>query len=126
MSSQSLSEYQWENRLVIILTENESSEKLSKQLKIFEKNINGLKDRKLMILHSTPKKQREIFPEESGWQDSKLYQEMKESQLTFEIVLIGLDGGVKLRQTEVLETKKLFDLIDSMPMRKAEIQNKND
>lgn len=43
----------------------------------------------------------------------------------FEVILIGLDGGVKLRQTEALETKKLFDLINSVPMRQAEMR-KND
>ena len=38
----------------------------------------------------------------------------------FEIVLIGKDGGEKLRQGQVLSSEKLFGLIDAMPMRQAE------
>lgn len=40
----------------------------------------------------------------------------------FRVLLIGLDGGKKLDQTKMLSVKKLFNIIDSMPMRQAEIQ----
>ena len=36
-------------------------------------------------------------------------------------VLIGKDGGVKLRQEELVRPAELFALIDSMPMRKHEM-----
>ena len=42
----------------------------------------------------------------------------------FRVLLIGLDGGKKLDQTKMLSVKKLFNIIDSMPMRQAEIQKK--
>jgi len=38
--------------------------------------------------------------------------------------LIGLDGGVKLKETEVLKKEDLFSIIDSMPMRLREIRQK--
>jgi hypothetical protein len=38
------------------------------------------------------------------------------------ICLIGKDGGVKARQKQ-LDINKLFALIDSMPMRQAEMKN---
>ena len=41
------------------------------------------------------------------------------------MILIGLDGGVKLRQTEMISLDKLFTLIDGMPMRRREIKNEN-
>ncbi|QYA25062.1 DUF4174 domain-containing protein [Gramella sp. MT6] len=125
MSAQSLSEYQWENRLLVIFTEAEDSKEYKEQVKELESEIIGLKDRKLLIIQSLPQKHKTVLPEESGWKDSNLYQKMKKSGESFEVILIGLDGGVKLRQNEVLETKKLFDLIDSMPMRQAEMRREN-
>ena len=43
--------------------------------------------------------------------------------MTFEVVLIGLDGGIKLRQTKLVSLDKLFTLIDGMPMRRNELKN---
>ena len=39
----------------------------------------------------------------------------------FWIVLIGKDGGVKLRSDDA-GLDQIFDLIDSMPMRQAEMR----
>jgi len=43
----------------------------------------------------------------------------------YEVILVGLDGRIKLRQDQPVTTDKLFSLIDSMPMRQREMrQNK--
>lgn len=126
MSAQSLAEFKWKNRLILVFTESVENQNFQNQLHLFEKDLKAFQERKLVLIHAIPEKQKIIIPGMSGWQDSNLYQKMKRSKDGFEVVLIGLDGGVKLRQKEILETEKLFDLIDSMPMRKAEVQNKND
>ncbi len=42
-----------------------------------------------------------------------------------QLVLIGKDGGVKTRQAgEVFDLKPLFELIDSMPMRRTEMRQR--
>jgi hypothetical protein len=42
-----------------------------------------------------------------------------------QLVLIGKDGGVKTRQSEgVFDLERLFELIDSMPMRRAEMKQR--
>ncbi|WP_166435190.1 DUF4174 domain-containing protein [Christiangramia sabulilitoris] len=125
MTSQSLAEYQWKNRLLIIFSETENTREFVGQLREFEATGKELQERKLVIIHALPNKFRSLIPNETGWQDFGLYYEMKKSKEDFEIILIGLDGGVKLRQSEILGTDKLFGLIDSMPMRRAEM-NKND
>ncbi|SDR97355.1 DUF4174 domain-containing protein [Christiangramia echinicola] len=123
MHSQSLFEYQWKNRLIVIFTETSNSREFQKQMQILNQNQNqaGLNDRKIKVIHVIPDKHQIVFPEKSGWQNSNLYQK-KESKIDFEVILIGLDGGVKLRETNPVEIEKLFDLIDSMPMRKAEMR----
>ena len=43
----------------------------------------------------------------------------------FTVILIGKDGGIKLKRHDRTELKDIFGLIDSMPMRQAEMQKKN-
>lgn len=42
----------------------------------------------------------------------------------FTVLLIGKDGGVKLRESEPVETRRIIDLIDSMPMRQQEMRER--
>ena len=44
--------------------------------------------------------------------------------VAFKITLVGLDGGIKLEQTEVLKKNEIFKTIDAMPMRKNELKVK--
>ena len=42
-----------------------------------------------------------------------------------QLLLIGKDGGMKARQSEgTLDLDRVFELIDSMPMRRAEMQRR--
>jgi Domain of unknown function (DUF4174) len=43
----------------------------------------------------------------------------------FTILLIGRDGGEKYRTHAPITTKRLFGIIDAMPMRQSEIQRKS-
>jgi hypothetical protein len=40
------------------------------------------------------------------------------------IILIGKDGTIKGKWEKKVSVKEIFDLIDSMPMRKAEIRRR--
>jgi hypothetical protein len=42
----------------------------------------------------------------------------------FVVVLVGKDGGVKLKSDERVTIEDVFDLIDSMPMRQHEMRRK--
>ena len=42
----------------------------------------------------------------------------------FEVILLGLDGGVKLERDEEIPLAELFRVIDAMPMRASEMRNK--
>jgi len=54
--------------------------------------------------------------------DRKAYKIPKDATA---ILLIGKDGGVKARWSEQVIPKKVYDLIDAMPMRQQEIQRKS-
>ena len=44
---------------------------------------------------------------------------------TFSLILVGKDGGIKLKRYDQASLKEVFELIDSMPMRQSEMQQKN-
>lgn len=44
----------------------------------------------------------------------------------FRVVLIGLDGGEKLRREMPITTEELFATIDSMPMRRRELKERGE
>ena len=125
MRSQQVTHLQWENRLVLILTESPEMDLVDRQVGLLKEDLKALKERKLLLIHAIPGKQRLLLPKKSAWKDSGLYRDKSGSKESFEVLLIGLDGGVKLRQNTLLGSKKLFDLIDSMPMRQAEMRRKN-
>ena len=43
----------------------------------------------------------------------------------FSLILIGKDGGIKLKRNDPVDLAEVFELIDSMPMRRNEMQQKN-
>lgn len=59
----------------------------------------------------------------SGKVSGKLAENILDAKENFEIILIGLDGGIKIQQTKILTKEHLFNTIDAMPMRKNEMEN---
>lgn len=122
--AQNLKLHQWENRLLLIITDDINNDIYKNQITELEHNINGLKERKLIVYHIKKDSCKIGLIENSGWQESnKLYKTYKKENTPFEIILIGLDGGKKLEQNKLLKCKDLFSVIDVMPMRKSEINN---
>lgn len=121
LNAQDISKHHWKDRLLLIITEDENNEKFQKQLTEIQKHVSGLKDRKLVIYQILPKKSSTGFQE--TWKSStELYKKYRSRDGDFRVILIGLDGGEKLVQTEVLSVQKLFNTIDNMPMRQSEIR----
>jgi hypothetical protein len=59
------------------------------------------------------------------WQTAESWpRELVDHSSPFHVMLIGLDGGIKLKKSEILTKTQLFGLIDSMPMRRQEIKRK--
>ena len=121
VNAQDLSKHQWKDRLVLIIAE-EKTEKFQQQLTELQKHQQGLKERKLVVYKILPEKYSTGFQEENWKSSTELYGKYKVKNSDFRVMLIGLDGGEKLEQTEVLSIEKLFNTIDSMPMRQAELR----
>ena len=124
LNSQDLKRHKWENRLVLILTDNSRDVKYLNQVIEFKNNKDGIKERKILVYHITPEKYKMGLSGEE-WQKLETgYKRYKKTDAQPEIILIGLDGGIKLRATEFISSQKLFATIDVMPMRMQEIKRK--
>ncbi len=122
VKAQDLSTYQWNHRLVLVLTADSNQAKFQEQLAIFDKDKDGLVERKLKIISATPNQSRS---DSQAWgKNDELYQKYHRKG-DFEFILIGLDGGVKLRKSDIVSLNALYRIIDSMPMRAAEMRRKN-
>ncbi len=121
---QDLDGHRWKDRVVILLSEEADSEVVNEQLRAFKSEEEGMRERKIVVYVLSPHGYRVGLNDENAWQKgSPLYSRLKRNEeAPFEIVLVGLDGGVKLRQHELLTVRKLFATIDAMPMRQSEMR----
>lgn len=126
--SQDLSMHKWKNRLVIVITNNIENSLFKEQLEELKKDSAGLNERKLVVYQVKNMEYLEGLEIDGKWERIEtegMLNLKKESNSNFEIILIGLDGWVKLRQSKMLMTAELFSIIDAMPMRMQEIENLN-
>lgn len=109
----------------MIFANSEDNASYQEQLQLLHDNEAELIDRDLVIYRLVD--QKAIAPKgqamKTEWAN-ELTGRYKQDKTSFFFVLIGKDGGVKLRSDQVVEMKKLFALIDGMPMRRAEMRRK--
>jgi hypothetical protein len=121
-----LSQYRWKNRLLLIFAPNRSHpmfEGLHQSLAARESEAS---DRDLVIFEifeSAP------FSINSAAIDAEAAHSLRERfdvhPGNFAVVLIGKDGGIKLKRRDRTDLKDIFGLIDSMPMRREEMRQRN-
>jgi hypothetical protein len=124
-NAQELSSHQWKDRLVIVLTKYHSQDIFKKQISELANHLTGLENRRIVVYQSLPDKYIEGLMTEGKWTDSDdIYNNYKVSDTDYELVLIGLVGEIKLRENKLLTCEELFAMIDRMPMRKAQMNRR--
>jgi hypothetical protein len=124
--SQNLENHKWNNRVLIVKTKNINSEIYLNQLKEFQNSKDQLKERKLIIYKINNDEfssinyitNKTIY----GKVSKKISKKILNENQNFELVLIGLDGNIKLKRNEILTKEALFSIIDAMPMRKYNLK----
>ena len=120
----SLDEFQWENRILVTFAPQPDDESYQTQIETFSSHENEHRDRDLVTIS--------IFNRECSTLDGEVISDSSSQGIRerlsppesgYSIFLIGKDGGVKLKQDEVLEPAELFHVIDRMPMRQREMRD---
>lgn len=125
--AQDLSEHRWKDRLVILQANDLNNQLLKEQILELRKNNEGLKDRQIIVYQIIQNKYQKGIYDENEWKKSEgKFTSHNEGDSPFQFTLIGLDGGIKLKNNEPISCEKLFGTIDQMPMRQSEIRRKKD
>lgn len=120
-----LDSLRWKNRVLVLFSPSESDASFQLQKQGLASSAQGVLDRDLMVL--------EIVEQGQSRAGNHLLSEKSVQDIrkrlgvvggSFQVLLIGKDGGVKLRSSEPVSMKDLFGLIDSMPMRQQEMGSK--
>lgn len=117
-----LGDYRWKSRIVFVFAESGEIPAYRAFMDAWAGAQEGIKDRDLLIFQildvGTSRGPRGPL---SPRQEEDLRASFATTGEPFQIVLIGKDGGVKLRSPDASLTQ-IFELIDSMPMRRAEMR----
>ena len=119
-TSGNLHDLQWEKRVVVIFSDP-AGIKSEAQLRALKVDTEGLRDRDLAVFTVNGNDVRPEFGSDVVPQAHMLRKELGCPPGTFALVLVGKDGHVKARFDDVIDPAVLFVEIDSMPMRRAEI-----
>ena len=104
-----LNQYLWKNRIILTFAEDENHPDLIKLKAEMKENNCEILNRDLLHFHFS--------------NDGKTGNQTTKNDQSFRILLIGKDGGIKYESNRSVSLIQLFELIDSMPMRKNEMQH---
>ncbi len=110
-------------RMLILVTLEDEHPQLTKQVDIIHANRKEALERNISIIQATPREVKPIFNSNKNMSRVGMsFKEMKRGNSDFELILVGLDGTVKLRRQLAVEADELFGIIDGMPMRRSEMR----
>ena len=121
-----LKDYQWKNRLILAFSpsaEDPGYKALEKEIAVQAEEVI---DRDLLVCHILQTGEIRLgessLPTGSG---DHLRESFAIRPGRFTVLLIGKDGGVKLRREGGVKLGEIFSLIDTMPMRQREMREKS-
>jgi len=124
--SMDLNQFQWKNRLLFIFAPQEGDSVSSTLQSEISAQQGQVSERDLIVL-----KIFESGPSylENSQLDSRAAAAIRNGFAAplgrFTCILVGKDGGVKLRRNAQVKLAEIFDLIDAMPMRRQEMRQKS-
>lgn len=121
-----LTQFQWKNRLLFLFAPDGSHplfKNLQSQIVAQKAEV---EDRDLVVF--------EVLAQDSSrMKTTSLDRQQADSirdhfavpRNIFSLILVGKDGGIKLKRNDQIDLGAVFELIDSMPMRQDEMRQKN-
>lgn len=114
--AQNLSDYQWKNRVLILSEATEEKTLSNTEFTKVTTQMVACDERDVIVL----------FLKNSALKTPDGQKISYKTSLPTEFngyLLIGKDGGIKMKEDYPLDLEKVFDRIDGMPMRRAEMRN---
>jgi hypothetical protein len=121
------------SRVLLVFTASGRSPAFEQQIDILEKASADIKERDLVIIPILPSTGEPTSADTLRTAHPQVASETEQLALRhrfhvapgeFAVILIGKDGGEKLRQHTPITAQKLNQVIDAMPMRKEEMRRR--
>ncbi|WP_084135098.1 DUF4174 domain-containing protein [Maribacter aquivivus] len=117
MAAQDLSNYTWKNRIVILYENDTNTADVKSALQIIDNNTSKFTERDILVF---------VYKDNVFYSVNRKATDIKKSDILPKTndgyILIGKDGGIKSKALYPFNLEQLFNLIDSMPMRKSEMR----
>ncbi|MEO1010382.1 MAG: DUF4174 domain-containing protein [Bacteroidota bacterium] len=124
VQAQDFTDYQWESRILLLVDPIPESAAMRAQLVAFLETPEEMKERDLLLFRVTADNVLDKNGKPTGVSRHSVYKDYALSKQFQGILLIGKDGGVKLKENFFVKPSIIFSLIDGMPMRRAEMRSK--
>ena len=119
-----LQPHQWQSRILLIFGSEDDGEALATMRSMLDEHEAGIADRDLVVGILAAGGGRFGGRELSREECLQLRSRFGAATEVFTAILIGKDGGEKLRLHRPPTALELFELIDSMPMRQSEVRRR--
>lgn len=124
-TKKSLDAYKWNNRLLLVFAPNEDSPAYQQQMQRLQGQQADLKERDLLVFEllaqgTSRVNGQSIDPEEVA----KVRKRFNVGSQEFRVILVGKDGTAKRRDRVPVSPQVIFKEIDSMPMRRQEMNSR--
>ena len=122
--AQETKEHRWKKRLIVVYAPKADDPSYLKQLEQLRDSVPELEERQVLVYRILPGEFTTGL-EGANWKprDAGTFAGVQPED-GFGVLLIGLDGGIKLQSDTVVSADRFWALIDAMPMRRAELRNK--
>jgi hypothetical protein len=121
-----LNAYQWKNRLLLLFASSEEDQDYLTLKKEIDRQATEVKDRDLLVFYVLERGESRLGHERlNPHQALFLKRHLSVPSGRFTIILIGKDGGEKIRQESPVDLKEILAIIDAMPMRQQEMKKKS-
>ncbi len=126
LQAQVFEEHRWQDRLLVLYADQESGEVFTRWSEALAREEAAIKERDLKIYILRPGQMKapegaEVSPGDGD----RILEDYQLKEQTTAWILIGKDGGEKMRGAGSLPLEEIFQRIDSMPMRQREMREQN-
>ena len=122
-----LSSVMWEFRPLLIFAPSDDAARLSRQTTMLADEAAGMTDRKMGVFIVERNRVFTTFGAPALRADARAVRlRYRVPDDAFTVILVGLDGGAKLRVDAPVAPEKRSALIDWMPMRRRELRQRGD
>ncbi len=118
-----LDHYRDHHRLIVLFAPSARDPRYARQDRLLRGETLGMRERDLLRIAVFPRLTT-VDGRRSTLDPAALRLRYGVKEGDFRLLLIGKDGGVKRTATKPVAPKGLFDQIDAMPMRQAEIRHR--